>query len=65
MAVELSAVETREEHARNPDSTLSEMVNQVRQITGGHQVVSKTIESSYGCGHQGWSIDNGTRNQAK
>ena len=56
MAVEPGALETREEHAQDIDST---------QIAGGHQVVSRTIETDYGCDRHDCSTDEGTRNQVK
>ena len=36
MAVELGAMETQEEHARDTDSAGSGLVEQVGQIAGGH-----------------------------
>ena len=45
MTVEPGAVDTREEHARDTDYAQSGLVEKVVQITGGHQVMSRTIET--------------------
>ena len=58
-------METWEEHARDIDYARSGLVEKVRKIARGHQVVSKTVETSWGCDSQGCSTDDETRKQAK
>ena len=41
-------METREEHTRDINSTQSGLIEQVGQITGGHHVVARIVET--GCG---------------
>ena len=59
------AMETREEHARDTDYARFGLVEKVGQIVKGHQVMSRTIKTSWGCGPHGCLTDDGTRNQAK
>ena len=62
MKVEPSAVETLEEHARDTDYSRFGLVEKVEQIDEGHQVMSMTVETNWGCGCHNCSIDDGTRN---
>ena len=55
-------MEIWEEHARDTDSARSRLVEKVGKIVGGHQVVSKTVETSCGCCRHNGSTDDGTRN---
>ena len=58
-------METREEHARDTDYAQSGLVEKVRQITVGHQVMSRIVETRWACGHHVRSTNDGMRNHAK
>ena len=58
-------METQEEHTRDTDYARIGLVENVRQISWGHQVMSRTAKAGWGCGRHGWSTDDGTRNQTK
>ena len=58
-------METREEHARDTNYARLGLGEKVEQSNGGHQVMSKNLETGWGCHSHGCSTDNGMRNQAK
>ena len=65
MTVKPGAMETQEEHARDTNYAQSGLVEKVGQIDGGHQLMSRTLETDWGCGSHSCSIDNRTMNQTK
>ena len=65
VTVELSVVETWEEHARDIDHAQSGLVEKVGKIIGGHQVMTRIAETSWGYDHHSCSTDDETRNHAK
>ena len=58
-------METRKEDTRDTDYAQTGLVEKVRQISWGHQVMSRTTKTGWGCGRHGCSTDDGTRNQTK
>ena len=58
-------METQEEHALDTDYARSRLVEKVGQIAGGHQVMSRIVETNWGCGSHCSSTNNGTRNRTK
>ena len=54
-------METRDENARDTDYARFGLGEKVGKIAKGHLVMSKTVETDWGCGRHGCSIDDGMR----